>query len=89
MQCPRCDSDTLVFDSRSGNDDATNRRSAGLLKKGRDAWGWWDDEGFRLRKRRCKNPDCKHQMITIEVALDDLGNAFADARELCGAGATE
>lgn len=77
MKCSKCGGATRVKDSREG--DAPHNSSYNwLLAKVRKVWAWWSTEDFHARWRKC--PLCEREFATIELELEDLENALADAR---------
>ena len=78
MNCVKCVTGrALVVDSRPG--DQNDPRYKWLLDKGQQVWGWWNPQAFRIRKRVCSS--CGHVFYTIELSVDDLGEAFQDVLE--------
>ena len=73
MRCPKCGSTTRVKDSR----DDRNRRNEWLMRQGDEVFGFWTRD-FRVRRRKCVNPACGAETLTIEVILDDLDQALKD-----------
>lgn len=73
MICPRCQGKTAVVDSRSPGDGSASLKHQGTIQRGTRVYGWWSNE-FRVRRRRCCG--CGGQFGTIEVATNDLVDAF-------------
>ena len=75
MNCPFCEADTKVRDSRvwSPDVDSSFALIKPLLLLGNKVWGWFSDM-FRMRIRRCV--ECGKEHETIEIPVSDLLEVF-------------
>jgi len=78
MKCCKCGASTVVTSSVGG--EVTGNARGYLVHKAQAVYGWWSDQDFRTRERKCGS--CGEQVTTIEVPLTDLRDAFDDLRAL-------
>ena len=68
MFCSKCGSKWLVMDTVTGD----KKSKTHLTSKVEKTIGWYVEDEFVARKRRCFNEKCQHEGITVELELDAI-----------------
>ena len=66
MMCPKCGSKWFVMDTVTGD----KKGKLHLTSEAERIVGWYVEDEFVARKRRCFEKECQHEGITVEIELD-------------------
>ena len=68
MECPKCGERWLVVDTVAGSKPLKQHLAVGPSR----VVSWYIDDEYVSRKRRCLNPECNHENLTVELELSAL-----------------